>query len=65
MDSALLLCSDETVRMVVGIGASPHLLSFLSQFDTLAFQSHVCLSISNANPDGHVIGLSPDRVHLQ
>lgn len=44
---------------------SLHLLSFLSQFDTFTFQSHVCFSMSKAKPEGHVICLSPDRVHLQ
>lgn len=41
------------------------LLSFLSQLVTLAFQSHVCFSMSNASPEGHVICLSPALVHLQ
>lgn len=44
---------------------SLHLLSFLSQFVTFTFQSHVCFSMSKAKPEGHVICLSPARVHLQ
>lgn len=50
---------------------SPHflekcddLLSSLSQVVTLPFQSHVCLSMSNANPLGQVICFRPDLVHL-
>lgn len=41
-----------------------NLLSFLSQLSTLAFQSHVCFSMSNAKPEGQVICFSPARVHL-
>lgn len=40
------------------------LLSSLSQVLTFPFQSHVCLSMSNANPLGHVICFRPDLVHL-
>lgn len=40
------------------------LLSSLSQFVTLPFQSQVCLSMSNANPLGQVICFRPDLVHL-
>lgn len=41
-----------------------NLLSFLSQLSTLAFQSHVCFSMSNAKPEGQVICFSPELVHL-
>lgn len=42
-----------------------HLLSSLSQLVTLPFQSQVCFSRSNASPDGQVICLRPDLVHLR
>lgn len=42
-----------------------NLLSFLSQLSTLAFQSHVCFSMSKAKPEGQVIAFSPARVHLK
>lgn len=42
-----------------------NLLSFLSQLSTLAFQSQVCFSMSNAKPEGQVICFSPARVHLK
>lgn len=42
-----------------------HLLSKRLQLVTLPFQSHVCLSMSNAKPDGQVICFIPALVHLK
>lgn len=47
------------------IASFRHLLSSLSQLVTLPFQSQVCLSRSKASPDGQVICLRPDLVHLR
>ncbi|GBP21498.1 hypothetical protein EVAR_12099_1 [Eumeta japonica] len=44
--------------------AGPRGLMQWSTLATLPFQSHVCLSRSKANPDGQVICLRPDLVHL-
>lgn len=72
MFSAFNLCSkdvfvgvfDMKKKKILNNGFIRNLLSFLSQLSTLAFQSQVCFSMSNAKPEGQVICFSPARVHL-